>query len=525
VSETFFAEMKRYMRFGPEDEAALRALAPLARPHFARIADEFYQRLDEHEEARAVFTGIDQVRRLQRTLQDWMLLLLTGPWDDEYYEKRARIGRMHVKIALPQRYMFGAMHLIRLALVRIVQAEYEEDDQRRVQSVLALGKILDLELAIMLETYREAFVEKMQAIERVEKQHLENRLAISEARAEQIVESAEALITTFAADGTLLSCNRRCEEILHVRRVEVEGRNFFDVFIVEDDHQDVERRAHEALASHRSAPYEGPIAFRSGNTGRRVRWHFTTLPSASGALVCAIGLDVTEAHEMAIRARRIERLASLGTMAAGLAHEIRNPLNAAHLQLTLLQRRMSRTPPDLEASRAAAELVGSEMKRLAALVQEFLQFARPQPLRLSNANLRATAEEIVALVEPEASTAGVELSFTPGQAIVSVYDEERVKQVLLNLLRNALEAAGRGGHVRVSVGVHDEAACLEVADTGPGIPADAPVFEPFFTTKVGGTGLGLAIVHRIVTDHGGRITYTSRPGETVFHVCLPLAGA
>src|SRR5437763_5349648 len=101
--------MKRYVSFGAEDEAVLRALAPHAAPHFRRIADEFYQRLEQHDEARGVFSGAEQVERLKQTLCVWMRVLLEGPWEDSYHELRARIGRMHVKVSLPQRYMFGAM--------------------------------------------------------------------------------------------------------------------------------------------------------------------------------------------------------------------------------------------------------------------------------------------------------------------------------------------------------------------------------------------------------------------------------
>lgn len=161
------------------------------------------------------------------------------------------------------------------------------------------------------------------------------------------------------------------------------------------------------------------------------------------------------------------------------------------------------------------------MKRLAGLVEEFLQFARPQPLRAGRIDLRATAADVVALLEPQAAEIGVELRFEEGPAVHAEADDERIKQVLINLLRNAIEAAGRGGHVRLRVRVGEGGALVEVEDDGPGLPsADAPIFEPFFTTKSQGTGLGLSIVHRIVGDHGGRISVESRPGRTVFSVVL-----
>jgi two-component system sensor histidine kinase HydH len=168
MPETLFEELKRYVGFGAPDELALRMLHPVARPQFERISEVFYQRILEHEPARkALVEGESMVGRLRHKLVQWMDTLLTGPWDDDYYELRARIGRKHVDIALPQHYMFGAMNVLRQELIVAIDAAFigERDKPRIVR--LAVSKILDLELAIMLHTYREDLLSQQARSERL----------------------------------------------------------------------------------------------------------------------------------------------------------------------------------------------------------------------------------------------------------------------------------------------------------------------------------------------------------------------
>ncbi|HKE19420.1 MAG TPA: protoglobin domain-containing protein [Kofleriaceae bacterium] len=527
MAETLFEELKRYVQFGPADESALRSFGPHAAPSFPVLVDEFYARLSEHDEARNIFSGPEQIERLKGSLRDWLELLFRGPWDEAYYERRARIGRVHVRIELPQKYMFAAMDQIRISLGRIaaVRLKTQHDLRRRV--IEALHKILDLELAIMLETYREEHIAAVRDLERLEKIDLVRQLAVSEARYDQIVEEAEALITTIDGDGLVLLVNARCEEAIGLPRSRAVGSSWLEMFVLPGDRKHAQDRIEEALEGHTAPPFEGPVPHASGEASRRIRWHLTTLPGGSGPHLCAIGFDVTEEHDLALRTRRAERLASLGTMAAGLAHEIRNPINAAHLQLNLARRRLTRAGGDPSVLRAI-ELADSEMTRLAGLVEDFLQFARPQPLRLATGDLRATAEVTVALVGPEAEAIGVRVHVLPGNEVWAEFDDEKMKQVLLNLLRNAIEATAAtaaGGQVTVRVEPRDEAACLEVIDEGRGVPSGAPIFEPFFTTKEQGTGLGLAIVHRIVQDHGGAVEVASSEGETTFSIWIPIGRA
>lgn len=167
MNASFFENVKSYVGFTAESSAALRELHPVAEPFFAPIVDDFYAAIEANPYARSAITGGSaQIERLKQTLVRWLDRMLLGPHDQEYCELRARIGRMHVRIALPQQYMFTAMDRIRVKLLDIVRSKIA--DPAKIQRfATALNQILDLELAIMLDTYREDLVEKNRNTERL----------------------------------------------------------------------------------------------------------------------------------------------------------------------------------------------------------------------------------------------------------------------------------------------------------------------------------------------------------------------
>ena len=167
MSETVFEELKRYVRFDEADGALLRGFHPRALPRFQEIAETFYDRILSHEEASQVLHGGEsQVGQLKVTLVAWMDSLLTGPWDEGYWQQRYRIGRVHVRIGMPQHYMFGAMNVIREQL-DLVAVERLGGRPELEPTRAAVGKILDLELAIMLHTYRDDLLAQQARVERL----------------------------------------------------------------------------------------------------------------------------------------------------------------------------------------------------------------------------------------------------------------------------------------------------------------------------------------------------------------------
>ncbi len=513
--ETRFQELKRYVRLSEADAELLRELGRLAEPELPRIALEFYDRIREHEDAHAVLTGEEQIKRLQRSLVAWMKRVLSGTYDEQYHEQTSIIGRVHVRIGLPQRYMMTAMALIRVELSRIALARLDATQAARTNE--ALMRILDLELAIMLEAYKDSFTERLQHAARQERSALGQALAQAEQRYVSAVELAGVIIVGIDGQGRIQLFNRQAERVTGYARDEVLGQPFSEVLSPEGAD---ELARFSTVSDSEAQELESCLRTRAGKL-RDVVWSVSATGESEGVAVLATGRDVTDEKAKEERSRQNERLAAVGTLAAGLAHEIRNPLNGAQLHVSFLKRAIKRKAPEQEMLEAT-DVVSDEITRLANLVTEFLDFARPRPPDLKPTSLSKLLEHACSLVEPAAKAASVQLVCDlPSSDVELSVDAAKLTQVLLNLLSNAIEAGGKQVTLRGRRGPRQ--AQIAVEDDGPGLPSpEAPIFDAFYSTKEGGTGLGLAITHRIVTDHRGTIDVTSQPGKTSFLVTLPL---
>jgi signal transduction histidine kinase len=234
----------------------------------------------------------------------------------------------------------------------------------------------------------------------------------------------------------------------------------------------------------------------------------------------------SDRRELTRRAHRAEKLAAVGTLAAGLSHEIKNPLNAAALQLTVLERRLKRIPSLPEDLFEPLAIVQSEIKRLASFLDEFLQFARPRDLRRAPTEIARLVDDVLDLLQPQAHAAQLTVDRRVDALPSIAVDAPRVQQAIMNLVLNAIQATPAGGTVRVTAQRDGGDVIITVEDSGPGIPEAMRerVFEPFFTTKDAGTGLGLPLVHSTVQQHGGAIAVDrGELGGARFTVRLPIA--
>jgi signal transduction histidine kinase len=351
----------------------------------------------------------------------------------------------------------------------------------------------------LLDTVRRAL--EQAAILR-EGDRLRRELERSERRHREVVESIPAFVLALDEEGRITTWNQRLEETTGFPRADMLGT---------DGRELVGREDHA-----RTLPVKHGGA-------RKVRWNRAEIDGVDGKrTVYAVGIDVTDEQEMLRRMMRSERLAAVGTMAAGLAHEVRNPLNSASLQLTLLERRLGRGEGAAEVL-PIVHVIKGEIDRLDRLVRDFLAFSQPRPLEAKPVPVAVIVEGVAGLIRPVADAARVEIATEVAAGVPPIAgDVERLKQVLLNLTRNALEAMQEaGGHLKLSARADGDAVELDVEDDGPGFSEDLPIFDAFFTTKEQGTGLGLPLVHRIVSDHGGTIRVQSRPGRTCFTLRLP----
>jgi two-component system sensor histidine kinase HydH len=351
---------------------------------------------------------------------------------------------------------------------------------------------------------------------------VDRSLAQMKTYTENVVESMADGLISIDNEKKIVTLNRRAGEILGVAEEELKGKKIEEVLgqdieaVLRSEEKRVIIRDREMELHHRSGK-EIPLSLSR-----------TPLKDEMGREMGSVLLlrDLREIRDLQEKVRRSERLASLGRLAAGVAHEIRNPLSSIRGFAQYFMNRLK----GHEEEQGYASIMVKEVDRLNRVITDLLDFARPKEPHREPHSLENILDHSLKLLEPELTRkkVGIEKEFEPDLPPV-LTDRDQISQAFLNLLLNSLESIDGGGKIRIRLKKSRGQPSVEVsiADTGRGIPQQdlEKVFEPFFSTKRKGTGLGLAIVHQIVESHGGDIEVESREEVgTTFRITLPVKG-
>ncbi len=339
-----------------------------------------------------------------------------------------------------------------------------------------------------------------------------------------VLQTAGALVVVLDTEGRIVRFNRACEQASGYRFEEVKGQRVWDFLLVPEEMEGV-KAAFEDLWTKGLPNTHENFWVRKDGERRRIVWSNTVILNLRGSVehVIATGLDVTEVKQMQEQLRRTERLAELGTLASGMAHEIGTPMNVIQGRAEYLLQRTTEEP----IKKGLATII-AQVERITKIMNQLLTFARRRPIERKPMDLKKTIADCLDIVQERLKQHRVEVETSYAEPLPLVHaDPDQMSQVLLNLVLNAIQAMPEGGRLSLALEPEGPGMKLSVADTGSGMPAETlnKIFDPFFTTKdVGtGTGLGLTVVHGIVEDHGGAIHVYSVPGRgTTFTIHLPI---
>ena len=516
-SELFerYRDLQAYVGWCEEDATRIKAVAKFVRQRMHLLIDDFYEEIERHPDASRVITGGPaQIARLKASLTAWLSESLEGRADEDYVTRRWKIGLRHAEIGLNPAYTSAAMSRLRNGLIDIVsQAPSQRPDEthRLVQS---FNKLLDLDLSVIQDAYWATYLKQEKLAERER----------GELRFRMLVEAAACMVVILRPDGTIAYFSPYSEELTGYNVEEVIGKPFPPLLVPEWARANVTEEIAATAAGRPTRAYETPLLRRDGRQ-RWLVWNAQRLDDFEGGpAVLAVGQDLTERREAHDQLLRSERLAGIGQMVTGIAHESRNALQRIQSCTEMLEL-------EIEDNEEAMRLVRRSQEaqdNLLRLFDEVRGFVAPIHLERTVCRLDSVWREAWQLLETNRRNRDATLvePVVGGQPNVEI-DRFQMVQVFRNLLENSL-AAGRDPVV-IQIGCRDvqldgkSALEVHVRDNGPGLTPDARqnVFEPFFTTKTKGTGLGMAIARRIIDAHGGKIAVVDSSAGAEFVISLP----
>jgi signal transduction histidine kinase len=334
---------------------------------------------------------------------------------------------------------------------------------------------------------------------------------------DQIMGTLQDGLMLFTREGKVVLVSASVERFIGRPRGEILGSNVEQIF---DDTTKLGQIVLDAFALHQGFPARTLELAQN----RKVQVSIDFISEGGRAIGTLLTMRDAES------VRRIEneielsrRLAAIGRLTSGVAHEVKNPINAIVIHLEILRERLLQMDPE---TKRHMDIISSEFQRLDRVVKTLVDFSRPMELRLEETDLRKITDEVVALASPEAAQHGVTVVHERSQnAMMARVDEDLVKQSLLNVVLNGMQAMQNGGMLTLRTYTRGENGTIEVRDEGAGIPVEVrdKIFNLYFTTKKAGSGIGLAMTYRVLQLHNGALEFESEVGKgTTFRLVLPL---
>ncbi len=371
---------------------------------------------------------------------------------------------------------------------------------------------------------KSGFVDKLiERVDRVEPEEVQaflNRLAEESGFFKSVFDALQEGVIVAGADGTIHYINRGACRLFGLDRGEAGGANLAEK-VPGLDWAALVAGAPEAVSRDLEVFYP---------ENRYLNFYIKQVERKSkddAAAFVMLVRDTTEHRRSEEEKIESEKLGALTLLAAGVAHELGNPLNSLNIHLQLLERKLKKAAPDLfEAElRELTEIATGEVKRLDHIIDQFLKAIRPSRPQLEPTDVNSLIREAMRFLGPELKDRGLEVTLELHSALPPLpLDSDQIKQAFFNIVKNAAQATPPGGSVTVRSDLDDEHVSVSFADTGGGISAEdmSNLFQPYFTTKKTGTGLGLLIVRRIAREHGGEIEFASEEGKgTTVTMFLP----
>jgi signal transduction histidine kinase len=466
-------EMKRLVDLGEADKGRLEALLTLAEPAIERIGRSL-----PHTQLARVFsdrTGSKAEDEGQETVEGafrrYTRELLTGPYDQAWWLRRQAVGRMCAQLGVPERYLFFVVHRLRVELTEAAFAAIPPAEA--IEMVKSLHRILDADLAVFAASFRRS--------------HEASRLRSMQ---EALLRSLPVTVLGLDASGRVTSATH-VEGSIFAKDAQI-GQHY-EAFLPSDlvEAADLPTQLGRALATQAEVTIPRIVSGKGGSA-RNFRVRIVPIDNEITPVLLHLE-DITDIVQAEIRVQQAENLARIGSLAANVAHEIRNPLTAISTTMQVIGASLDAHDP----RKSVVLKVQGQVVRLDRLVTDLLSYARPARPNLRPIALEAPSQEAIAL-----SGLRVIVEVIDRQPVLA--DPQAIQHIVLNLLQNAREAAGMDGRILLRIG---PGPTLLIADDGPGVAAEVAdrLFDPFVSTKAKGTGLGLAISRKLAESMRGTL--------------------